>query len=383
MRRYSGDNKKPSVTKIIILAAAATILFATVLDYFNIGHLLIRGPKTIVQLVTDTGLKSTNGRVNILLLGIGGEGHDGPNLSDTMILASIDKSAKDAVLVSIPRDLWAPSISSKINAAYAFGQEKDQGGLELSKKTLSLLFGIPIHYAVRVDFSGFEKAVDLVGGLDTTVEIPFVDPQYPLEGKEDDLCGLKIETQDINGVQTEVVKTASGSAIILSQITDQENPFTCRYEALTFKQGPLHLDGKTALKFVRSRHGTNDEGSDFARSTRQQKVILAFRQKVISTSTLTNPTTIINLAKTFNRSIDTDIADDDIPLLVKLGQKIDPQTIRRVTLDAGRNTSVLDVGDPTNYNGQYVLDPKTDNWGDLADYVQGEIFKLEEEKVQD
>src|SRR3989344_274503 len=383
MRRYSGDNKKPSVTKIIILAAAATILFATVLDYFNIGHLLIRGPKTIVQLVTDTGLKSTNGRTNILLLGIGGQGHDGPNLSDTIILASIDKNGKDAALVSIPRDLWAPTVSAKINAAYAFGEEKDGGGLELARKTVSDLFQIPVHYAIRVDFSGFEKAVDLVGGIDVTVDTPFVDLQYPIPGKENDLCGLTIEVEEMDGGKTEVVKDSTGSATPLAQITDQNNPFTCRYEKLSFKQGPINMDGKTALKFVRSRHGTNDEGSDFARSARQQKVILATRQKVISTQTLTTPTTIVNLAKTFNRSIDTDIADDDIPLLVKLGQKIDPQTIRRVTLDAGRNTSVLDVGDPTNYNGQYVLDPKTDNWGEFAGYVQGEIFKLEEEKVQD
>lgn len=379
MRQYSKDKKKPSVLKIFILAVVATIIFAFILDFLNLGHLLIRGPKTIVQLVTDSGLKSTNGRTNILLLGIGGEGHDGPNLTDTMILASIDKNGKDAALVSIPRDLWAPTISAKINAAYAFGQEKDNGGLELAKKTVSELFGIPVHYAIRLDFSGFEKAVDQVDGIDVTIDTPFVDPKYPIVGEENDLCGLTIEVQEINGVKTEVVKDSTGSATPLAQITDQNNPFTCRYETLSFKQGPLHLDGKTALKFVRSRHGTNDEGSDFARSARQQKVILAFRQKVISTQTLTAPTTVINLIKTFSSSIDTNITDDDIPLFVKLGQKITPESIRRIILDADRDESVLVYGDPQNYGGQFVLEPKNGTWTDLAEHVQSEIFRLEEQ----
>ena len=137
------------------------------------------------------------------------------------------------------------------------------------------------------------------------------------------------------------------------------------------------MDGATALKYVRSRHGNNNEGSDFARSARQQKVILAFRQKVISSQTLLSPTTIIGLIGTFDKSIDTDITNNDIPSFIKLGEKIDPSTIRRVVLDAGRDDSVLDVGDPNKYGGQYVLDPKTDNWTDLAEYVQGEIFKLQ------
>lgn len=141
--------------------------------------------------------------------------------------------------------------------------------------------------------------------------------------------------------------------------------------------GQLHLDGATALKFVRSRYGTNGEGSDFARSARQQKVILAFRQKVLSSQTLTDPKTVLNLVKTFGASIDTDIGDEDVPLFARLGPKIDPATIRRVVLDTDRNESQLTVGDPQNHGGQYVLVPKG-SWEDLGSYIQGEIFKLEE-----
>jgi anionic cell wall polymer biosynthesis LytR-Cps2A-Psr (LCP) family protein len=140
------------------------------------------------------------------------------------------------------------------------------------------------------------------------------------------------------------------------------------------------MDGKTALKFVRSRHGTNEQGSDFARSARQQKVILAFREKVLSTETLLSPSTILDLAKTFGASIDTDITDEEVPYFAKLGPKIKGETVRRVVLDVEREESQLVPGDPQEHGGQFVLVPKDNSYRDLAEYVQGEIFKLEENR---
>ena len=300
--RQLGTRRSQSRSIVKILAASFVMLFlvAAVIKLLGLADLVLGGPKTVFNLITNTGLKSDNDHINVLLLGIGGQGHEGPNLTDTMILASIEKDGQDVTFVSIPRDLWAPSISAKINAAYAYGQEKNNQGLILAKNTVGQLFDIPIHYAIRVDFSGFVRAADLVDGLDVDVENSFVDLKYPIEGKEDDTCGLKIETQKINEVNTQVVIDATGSANIISEEND---PFTCRYETISFTKGPTHMDGATALKFVRSRHGTNNEGSDFARSARQQKVILAFRQKVLSGQTLLNPKTIINLATTFRGAI--------------------------------------------------------------------------------
>jgi len=219
--------------------------------------------------------------------------------------------------------------------------------------------------------------VDLVGGIDVEIENPFSDPKYPIPGKEDDTCGLTIEDEQENGQIIKIVKDATGSAIPFNQINDRNNPFTCRFETIIFKKGPAHFDGITALKFVRSRYGTNDEGNDFARSARQQKVILAFRQKVLSSEILTSPKIIIDLANTFGQSVDTDIGSSEAPLLLKLFPKIDPSFIRHVVLDEGREESVLKVGNPSDYRGQFVLVPKG-AWTDLAEYVQGEIFKLEE-----
>jgi len=380
MREIGKSYKKSfSFLRIFVLTILFLIITIGLVKLLNLEKYLIGGPKTVVGLITDSGLESDNDRTNVLLLGIGGRGHEGPDLTDTIILASVDKDAKDVVLISIPRDLWVSNLSAKINSAYAYGEEKQNGqGLDLAKKTVSILLGIPVHYAFRIDFNGFIKGVDLVGGLDIEVENSFVDPKYPISGKEDDLCGLTIETQEKDGVSEQVVKDATGSAIPLSAINDENDPFTCRYEELRFTKGLTHMDGSTALKFVRSRHGTNGEGSDFARSTRQQKVILAFRQKVLSSETLTSPQKILELSKTFGDTIDTDIKDEDVTLFAKLALKIDPSTIRRVILDANESNGRLEFGRPEDHGGQSVLVPRGGNWTDLAEYIQGEVFKLEE-----
>lgn len=366
-----------TLAKILVLVVIFTLATFALVRFLKIEKHIISGPKTVVQLITDSGLKSKNNRVNILLLGTGGADHEGPDLTDTMILASIDKDGDDTVLISIPRDLWAPQLSAKINSAYAHGQEKDDKGLQKASETVSNLFDLPIHYALRVDFDGFTGAVDLIGGLAVNIETPFTDERYPLAGREDDLCGFTLEIGEIDGVNQEVVKDATGSAIPLSLVTDENNPFTCRYETITFKKGLIHMDGETALQFVRSRYGTNGEGSDFARSARQQKVILAFREKVISVGTFFDPPLIIDLVKTFDQSIDTDVQNDEITLFIKFAQKINPNKLRRVVLDSERPESALTVGDPQAYGGQFVLVPKNNNWHDLAEYVQGEIFKLD------
>lgn len=364
--------------KILFLTLIFTALTFVVVRLLKIERHVISGPKTVIELITDSGLKSSNGRVNVLLLGSGGAGHEGPDLTDTIIVASIAKDGRNTVLISIPRDLWAPALDGKINHAYAFGQEKDDQGLELVKDTVATLFDFPIHYAARVDFDGFIRAIDLIEGLDINVESPFTDERYPIAGREDELCGLTIETQEIDGISQEVVKDATGSAIPLASITDENNPFICRYETITFKAGPTNMDGTTALKFVRSRYGTNGEGSDFARSARQQKVILAFREKVFSLGTFFDPPLAIDLINTFDQSIDTDIQNDDIAHFIKLSQEIDPQKLRRLVLDPDRPESVLEIGNPAAYGGQFVLVPKGGSWTDLAEYIQGEIFKLEE-----
>lgn len=306
--------------------------------------------------------KTPENKINILLLGTGGAHHDGPNLSDTIILASIDPAKDTVTLISVPRDLWDPSLQAKINTAYAYGQDKGEGqGLVLAKKEISKILGQQVDYAFRIDFGGFVKAVDMLGGLDITVARTFDDYQYPIEGKEDSTCGLSDD--QIASIEAEI---ASGSA--------ESDPFTCRYEHLHFNAGEQHMGGETALTYVRSRHALGPEGTDFARSQRQEKVISAFKQKVFSAGTFLNPVKIISLLNIFKDSIDTDISENDIGNFAKLAKKMQNATIKSYVIDMGDGDRLgLLVNPPIGpeYNNAWVLSPRAGNghYAEIHEFV--------------
>ena len=137
--------------------------------------------------------KSEVGDVNILLMGIGGGAHDGPNLTDTIILVNIQPDKNKVNLISIPRDLYVDSLKTKINAAYATGEDNGGQGILLARSTVESVTSVHPDYSVVMDFSGFVRLVDLLGGIDVQIQNTLNDHAYPTEGKENDLCGV---TQD-------------------------------------------------------------------------------------------------------------------------------------------------------------------------------------------
>ncbi len=285
-------------------------------------------------------------KFNVLIMGVGGGGHEGPDLTDTMIFASIDPENKKVTLVSIPRDLWIPELQAKINTAYTYGElKKEGGGLILAKSSVSKVLGQQIDYSIKVDFDGFVKAIDMVGGIDIDVENTLDDYKYPLEGNENELCGHEEES------------VASLSAEIATGSADELEVFPCRYEHLHFDKGIQRMNGTTALKFVRSRHGVNGEGSDFARSKRQEKVISAFRDKVFSVGTFLNPVKVVNLVDVFKDSIETDVKDDEYDDFVKLVQKMEGAKIESIVLDLGGGEERHGLL-TENFEKQYYLSPR-------------------------
>src|SRR3989339_62758 len=207
--------------------------------------------KTLLSL---DGLKSYNNHVNILFLGIAGADREGPNLSDSMVVVSYDLKVNHLVTISIPRDIWSEALRDKINSAYAYGEAKKKGaGFILAKAEIEAIIGQPIHYAVAINFDQFEELINFLGGIEVNVENSFVDKEFPISGKENDLCG-------------------GGD--------DQE--YKCRYKTVSFTKGIILMDGQTALNFVRSRHAEGSEGTDFAREKRQQKAMDAIKNKLIS-----------------------------------------------------------------------------------------------------
>jgi LCP family protein required for cell wall assembly len=277
--------------------------------------------------------------MNILLLGVGGGTHEGPDLTDTIIFASLDAQHQRVTLASIPRDLWIPNLDGKINTMYVTGEDKKEGGgLTLSKATIEKITNQPIDHVVRLDFAGFTKGVDMMGGLDIDVDRTFDDYAYPVEGKEKDPCGF---TDD---------KIASLSAEIASGSATEGDAFPCRYEHLHFTKGKVTMDGTTALKYVRSRHALGPEGSDFARSKRQEKVISAFKQKLFSAGTLLNPAKVIGLFTVLKDSIKTDIPADQYGDLVSFIQKMKGAKI---------TSAIIDQGDESEYRFGLLKDPQT------------------------
>lgn len=333
------------------------------------GRLVVEGAKWSPVLFQyffqkEIALKKTEDRVNILFLGIGGGKHDGPLLTDTIIYTSIDPKLQKVTLISIPRDLWLSDLKAKINTAYASGEErKKDGGLLLTKAVVEKIFYQPVDYVLRIDFNGFVKAIDMVGGLDLNIQKGFEDLEYPIAGKETDPCGFAGE---------EFEKRATSSAVF--------EVFPCRYEHLVFQEGLQHMDGEKALKFVRSRHSKGTEGTDFARSRRQEIIINAFKDKVFSLNTLLNPGRLMSLYNIFQDSIHTNIKQDEYDDFVKLAFKMKGAQTNSVVFfysDPYSEKQGIFINPPESaiYNNQWVLVPRIgkDNFSEVQRYVKCEI----------
>lgn len=295
-------------------------------------------PATLVHLLINTGakLKQTDGRTNIMILGIGGGNHEGADLTDTMIVFSLDAANKKMALISIPRDIWSDTLKDKINSAYHYGEEKKKGGgMVLSEVVVEDVVGIPIHYELLIDFSGFEQIINLVGGVEVTVPKAFTDPDFPIPGKENDPC-------------------------------DGDRQYRCRYETLTFDAGAQRMDGARALKYVRSRHAEGGEGSDFARSSRQQDVSVALKQKLLTPGVYLSPSGVSELLRAFDRATDTDLRIGELATFGKIISKIPEERITRISFEDELMTP------PTWMYGRYVLVPK-DDYPTLHEFIKRKL----------
>ncbi len=282
-----------------------------------------------------------DGRVNILLLGKGGPGHDGADLTDTMIIASIDPVNKASVLVSIPRDLWVtvPGYgSSKINAVYANAKNRslysskdkakaEAAGAEAIKQQVGQVFGIPIHYYAMIDFTGFKQAVDVVGGVDINV---------PAE------------------------------LAVSEHLWDST---TRRPYYLNVPAGQQHFDATRALYFARSRH-TSKRG-DFDRAERQRLFIQALSQKVLSAGTYTNPVKISQLMSAFGDHVSTDMSVNNALRLTQIGKGMNMSKMKSIGLADPPNNYVR----TDNIDGISVVRPTAGfgDYGDIQNYIRNTL----------
>lgn len=287
---------------LVIVIAVGGFLFSK--GYLKI-HKAFKGSAPSVAALKNEVLPELlkgegDGRINILLLGRGGGNHDAPDLTDTMILASVDPVNHTSTLISIPRDLWvkvAGQGSMKINAAWETGEFKYLGkvspgstnpnaikaGFNEVDKVVTEALGVPINYNLIVDFQAFRQAVDTIGGITVNVPEDLYDPTMAWENN---------------------------------------------WNPLLAKAGVQTINGTKALIYVRSRETT----SDFARSIRQRTVMLAIKDKVDSVGTLSNPIKIAGLIDAFGNNIASDLSLSDASRLYSIVKQVPNTSINSVGL---------------------------------------------------
>lgn len=284
------------------------------------------------------------GRTNILLLGMGGEGHEGALLTDTIMVASIKYNGQEkpnVALISIPRDLSVKYENGdyKINSIYARAIQdqylNQNGASNTTADVVSQTLGIPIHYYIRVDFEGFKKIVDSLDGIEVEIKNSFYDPQYP--------------TDDFG------------------------------YQVVTFEKGKQILNGEKALQYTRSRHGIvtdgeGDEASDFARTNRQQQILEAIKIKAFSIFTFVNPNKVNGILEAFGDHVRTNLEPSDILRFFDLARNINQGEIINKTID-DRESGLL--YSTTSYSGEYILLPKNNDFSEIQKFAQN-IFKNED-----
>lgn len=272
------------------------------------------------------------GRVNILVAGNSADdvGHNGGDLTDSIMLISVDVEHDTAFMLSIPRDLWVnipDNGYAKINAAYVYGKEDKfsepgypEGGMGMLEKVVEDNFDIDINYYALVNYTALRDAVDAVDGIEVNI-------------KSSDPRGLYDPSRDWTGPRgTVLVKLPNGTN---------------------------HLDGQQALNLARARgdaYGSYGFGqADFTRTAHQRLMLLALKDKATSLGVAGNPVRIGQLFDSFGDNVSTDIQTTKIRRISQLAQKIPSSSVKSVSLNDIDGESLL-----TGYrssNGQSALRP--------------------------
>ena len=284
-------------------------------------------PAPLPEAVTDLD------KLNLLLVGQGGPGHEGGELTDAIILVHIDFKQAKIGLISIPRDLWIEE--RKINTLFG----SDYG---LLKNAVATVTGQTPNYFLAVDFVGFQRAMGYVlEGIEVDVAQDFDDPWYPTEGKQLEPCGhTPEEIAELTGKYTDF---------------ELQKQFSCRYERVHFDRGKVFMNGAEALKYVRSRHSS----SDFDRSRRQHEVMAGIKNKLFSLQVLDN---VPKFFQAFSEHVRSDI---DIEMAKYLGPALkNTQGYKLISVTLSTD-NVLKEG---KIGGAFVVVPKK-TWSEVRDYI--------------
>ncbi|HSE29891.1 MAG TPA: LCP family protein [Candidatus Saccharimonadales bacterium] len=302
--------------------------------FFATGSKVFQGNLVNAVFAPPKELKmDQNGRTNVIVFGTSEDdpGHDGADLTDSMMLISADQKKKEAFLVSIPRDLYVEygracpaGYRGKINALYScvYGETGDEAvAQEAVRAKIGEVFGLDVQYAAHINYTVLREAVDAVGGV--TVQIDSKDSRGIMDRNFDWDCP--------NGL------------------------YTC-YN-VKYPNGPANLNGKQALYLARARGASGDTyglpQANFDREGYQRKILVALLEKAVSAGTLSNPVAVGQLLETLGNNVRTNFDAEEIKTLVKLGQETNPSNILSLVLNNPDGPLVI----TGNADGQSIVQP--------------------------
>lgn len=253
-----------------------------------------------------------NGRSNFIIFGTAedseGGTHEGGDLTDSLMVLSVDQERKNAYMLSIPRDLWVDfngacmsGYQGKINEVYSCGSDggkNEEAGAKALQDKIGAITGLDIQYYVHLNFTAVVDAVDAVGGVDVKIE-----------------------------------SNPKGQGI-LDRNFDWKCGYRCHYVKYDDGETP-HLDGQHALALMRARNaqgGYGLAGGNFDREKNQQKVIKALRKKALSAGTLTNLGKVTGLIDALGNNLRTNIDTKEVQTIMSLASDIESDAIRSLTL---------------------------------------------------
>ncbi len=326
--------------KLATLVLVGYVLVTAAQSWSAINSIIDRGGDgalAIQENIQPSALKGEgDGRINIMILGIGGDGHKAGNLADTIMVISIDPFANEAAMLSIPRDLYVDVpgyYSTRINAAHSIGEDDptlEGGGIALMRQTLEEILDINLHYYIRIDFQGFVQAIDTVGGVTVTLDEPVYDPNFDWQ---------------------------------------------FGYNALNLPAGENHLDGQTALLLARARGATGIglgvARGDFGRGDRQRDIIVALKDKILDAGTYSNPVRINQLIGTAENHVRTDIQVSEMLRLYEIIGEIPSDKIISFGLDNGADNYLVSA----NIGGASVLQPRGGSFLEIQKFVRSDLFE--------
>lgn len=324
---------------IVFCTGVLYFLYSTYLKDFLYGNECENGNCSgggglIQSLIDEPELKKTDNLTNVLLIGIDTrEDNQGLMNTDTIMVITYDHSTGNLFMTSIPRDMYVkiPAIRpywSRINAVYAQGvNDKDHDtGISYLETVVEEITGLTIHYHGMINYEGFLQVIDEVGGINVCVERTF-SGNYPKgEG----------------------------------------------WEAVHFEEGCQDMDGQTALRYARTRYTKEiEEGSDYARAKRQQKVIIATKDKVLKAENLLNPLKLSEFIQIAGDNLKlSSYNQEDIRAGIKLVQNFDNSKIVNVVLEPSiANGKVIHVIP----GGMYIIGPTTGDWSQIHEFINSYI----------